>query len=139
MPQSDNLTLDAALKTLKEYSCLETKSAQLPEEKAALRQALLMVAHLADYQNLGICAENREQAFLALASYLNALGYETPADTSQVPEMDGGVYLKFNSKKYSIYIDSYPDKYRGVLVSCQSAANELINATYGHLPLDLFS
>lgn len=140
MPQNQNsLTVAAALKLLKLFSCTETKSVDSDAEKTRLREALLLIVNLADYQNLGICADNPAQAFQALASYLQALGYKIPLDPAEIPSHSNPVYLKFNSQKMSYYLDDYTGKYRGVLVSCQSSESEELNGTYGHLPLDLFA
>ena len=135
----NNLTVAAALKLLKLFSGTETKSVDSEAEKAQLRAALLTVVNLSDSQNLGICADNRTQAIDALASYLQALGYEMPGDPADIPSQENPVYLKFNSQKMSYYLDDYTGKYRGVLVSCQSSESDELNGTYGHLPLDLFA
>lgn len=108
-------------------------------EKVLIRQALLLLTSKSDYQNLGICADSVAQGFLALETYLKALGYEAILDRrADVTSFIGPVYIKFNTQKQSYYLDSYIGKYRGVLVSCQSSQDESINGTYGHLPLDLF-
>ena len=132
-----DLTAAAAQKVLKDFS-LDTL-VESAAEKALVRQALLMIADLSDYQNLGVCADTAEQGFSALASYLEALGYKVTLDRALSPSVAGAVYLKFNTKRESYYLDSYTGQYRGVLVSCQSSDYEEINGTYGHLPLDLFA
>lgn len=134
----DQLTVAAALKLLKLFSCTETKSVDSEAEKTRLREALLLIVNLSDSQNLGICADNPAQALDALASYLQALGYQIPP-AEEIPSHSNPVYLKFNSQKMSYYLDDYTGKYRGVLVSCQSEDSEELNGTYGHLPLDLFA
>lgn len=134
-----NLTVEQAEKILREYSCTNTKLVESDSEKVLLRQALQLIADLADYLNFGICAETTEQGFLALQKYLNGLGYNVPLDTQKSQEIPGSVYIKFNTNKQSFYLDSYNGNYRGVLVSCQSSAREDISGTYGHLPLDLFN
>ncbi|MGL5508894.1 MAG: DUF1824 family protein [Microcoleaceae cyanobacterium] len=48
------------------------------------------------------------------------------------------MYIKFNGMKQTYHLDSYQGEYRGVLVSCQSSDPQMVNGTYGHLPLDLF-
>ncbi|MGK7905365.1 MAG: DUF1824 family protein [Hormoscilla sp.] len=135
--QLTEATVAAALKLLKLFSCTETKSVDSEAEKTRLREALLLIVNLSDSQNLGICADNPAQAFDALASYLEALGYKMPP--GERPSHSNPVYLKFNSQKMSYYLDDYTGKYRGVLVSCQSSESEELNGTYGHLPLDLFA
>lgn len=133
------LTVEQALKLLGEFSCTETKSVDSAAEKAQLRQALLLITRLSDYQNLGVCADTVQQGLLALETYLKALGYNFPLDTTGVNASIAPVYIKFNTLKGSYYLDTYTGKYRGVLVSCQSSESEAINGTYGHFPLDLFS
>jgi hypothetical protein len=49
------------------------------------------------------------------------------------------IYLKFNPQTGLCYASSYEGSHRGVLLSVQSELAEGINATYGHLPLDLFT
>ncbi len=134
-----NLTVEDAQRILKKFSCLDTKLVESAAEKALVRQALSMITDLSDYQNLGVCADTAEQGFSALASYLEALGYKFILDPASMPAVAGAVYLKFNTKRGSSYLDSYTGQYRGVLVSCQSSDYEEINDTYGHLPLDLFT
>lgn len=133
-----NLTVEEAQKILKDFSCMESKSVDSASEKALIRQALLLLTSFSEYHNLGICADSATEGFLALETYLKALGYEAPLDTADIPKVEGSVYLKFNTQRKSYYLDSYTGKYRGVLVSCQSSEYESINGTYGHLPLDLF-
>lgn len=134
----DNLTVESARKTLKAFSCINTKSVDSASEKDSLCQALILFVSKSDYQNFGICADSATEGFLALETYLKALGYQPPIQGSDIASFVGTVYLKFNTQKNSYYLDSYTGKYRGVLVSCQSSQDESINGTYGHLPLDLF-
>jgi len=135
---SNNLTVEEAQKILGNFSCMDTKSVDSESEKALIRQALLLITSESDYQNLGICADSAAQGFLALETYLHALGYAAKLDRSDITSFVGSVYIKFNTQRESYYLDSYTGKYRGVLVSCQSSEDESINGTYGHLPLDLF-
>lgn len=128
------LTVEQAQKILKEFNCVENKSIAV-SEKALVREALLLIASLSDYQILGICADTTAQGLLALKTYSEALGYEADLDLTGV---EGSVYIKFNSKTGLCYLDSYTGKHRGVLVSCQSSESGAINEMYGHLPLDLF-
>lgn len=132
------LTVEAAQQILGDFSCLETKPIKSESEKTLLRQALLLIANLSDYQNLGICADTAEQGFWALNNYLRALGYKASLDPSPATSFTGPVYIKYNTQRVSSYLDTYIGQYRGVLVSCQSSEYESINGTYGHLPLDLF-
>jgi len=45
------------------FSCIDSKSVE--SEKRLLRQALILLTSLSDYQNLGICADTAAQGFLA--------------------------------------------------------------------------
>lgn len=134
----NNLTIEQAQTILASFSCTNTKSVDLESEKALIRQALLLLTSQSDYQNLGICADSVAQGFLALETYLQALGYKSTLDPADTTSVFDPVYIKFNTERQSYYLDSYIGKYRGVLVSCQSSHDESINGTYGHFPLDLF-
>jgi hypothetical protein len=132
------MSIEEALKLLKEYGCIELKIAQLPEEEAALRQAILLVNQGSESINLGICADNAEEGFVSLKSYLQALGYAAPTTLPETNLDQGAVYIKYNTQRLASYLDSYTGTYRGVLISCQSENDQLVG-TYGHFPLDLFS
>lgn len=131
----NNLTVDEALKILKQYSCIQIKTVNSPAEKEQLRAALLLITSTSEWENLGICADNSSTAFATLSSYLKALGYTTKIEN--IPEINRPIYLKYNTQKMSHYLDSYTGAYRGVLVTCFSEENPAIAGTYGHLPLDL--
>jgi len=130
------LTVEAAHKILQAFTCIEQGSPESPPSSALVRQALLLVTRLSDYQMFGICADTVAQGLAALKSYLPALGYNI--DEVTVDSIEGPTYIKFNSKTGLCYASPYPGSHRGVLVSCQSALSNGINETYGHLPLDLF-
>ncbi|MEP0870566.1 DUF1824 family protein [Trichocoleus desertorum AS-A10] len=130
------LTVEAAHKILQAFTCIEQGATESLPSNALVRQALLFVTNLCDYQMVGICADNLTQGLAALKSYLPALGYN--ADEVTVDSIEGPTYIKFNSKTGLCYASPYPGSHRGVLVSCQSALSNGINETYGHLPLDLF-
>jgi Domain of unknown function (DUF1824) len=105
-----------------------------------IREALVFLSTLADYQIFGICADTTTQAALVLESYLNALDQELP-----MPEIESleslaaaGVYLKFNPRTGKCYADTYTGTERGVIVSFHSPEFGEINDTYGNLPLDLY-
>ncbi|MCC3571194.1 MAG: DUF1824 family protein [Microcoleus sp. PH2017_40_RAT_O_B] len=132
------LTVEAAQQILKDFTCLDMQSVASPLEKQALREAILLVASLSDYQMLGVCATSTDEGFAALATYLKALGYDAVLDPSAFAAFSGSVYIKFNTLKGSYYVDGYPGTYRGVLVSCQSSEEGGVSGTYGHLPLDVF-
>jgi hypothetical protein len=132
------MNIDQALNILKSASCTEIKIPATETESDELRQALLLITELCDYEILGICADNLEQALNSLHQYLTAMGYNISELDCNNKEYSEGVYLKYNTQKRSTYIDSYMGKYRGVLISCQTS-NQALMGTYGHLPLNLFS
>lgn len=134
---SKNLTLEEAQAILKEYSYTQIKPVESEAEKQRLRQAILLVCSLSEYENLGICADNTEAGLAALSSYLKALGNTTKFSIENFPQSSTPVYIKFNTQKQSHYLDSYLGSYRGVLISCQSE-DERLTGTYGHFPLDLW-
>ncbi|HLO88081.1 MAG TPA: DUF1824 family protein [Nostocaceae cyanobacterium] len=130
-----NLTVQDAKKVLNKFNCLDIAPVLKPSEKASIRKALVYITSLSDYQILGICAETAQEGILAMKTYSRAFGYEAPSD---LPAIEGPVYIKLNGKNGLCYIDSYAGHHRGVLVSCQSYKEGGINEMYGHLPLDLF-
>lgn len=133
-----NLAVAEALGVLKEYSCIQIKAIESEAEKERLRQALLLITSLSEYENLGICADNPQQGFAVLSSYLRALGYQTIAEEATEADGRDPVYIKFSTKKMSHYLAPYTGSYRGVLISCQSEDDNL-TGTYGHFPLNLFN
>ena len=133
-----NLTVEKAQQILKDFTCLDMQSVASPLEKQSLREAMLLVASLSDYQMLGVCSSSTAEGFLALETYLKALGYQPVFEPNTVSSFAGSVYIKFNTLKGSYYVDGYPGTYRGVLVSCQSSQEGGVSGTYGHLPIDLF-
>jgi hypothetical protein len=134
-PNHPNLTVQDAKKVLNKFNCLDIAPVLKPSEKASIRQALVYITKLSDYQILGICADTAQEGILAMKTYSHAFGYEAPSD---LPAIEGPVYIKLNGKNGLCYIDSYSGHHRGVLVSCQSYQQGGINEMYGHLPLDLF-
>lgn len=135
--QQTTLDVEKALKLLREYSCLQLQTVESQTDQEQLRQALLLITNLSEYETLGVCADHAEQGFTALSNYLKALGYNLPSDRNQLPKQEGAVYIKFNSQTMNYYVDSYTGSYRGVLISCQGE-NDCLLGTYGHFPLDLF-
>lgn len=135
--QPTDLTPYRALKILKSYDCAQVTNTEPLIELEQLRNSLLLVTSLSSSQNLGICADNFQQGFSALASYLEAFGYQSNLEQENISQSSEPVYLKFSTQKMSYYFDKYTGEYRGVLVSCQSE-DDLIAGTYGHFPLDLF-
>ncbi|MDZ7950114.1 MAG: DUF1824 family protein [Nostoc sp. DedQUE12b] len=132
---SQNLTAEEAKKLLNKFNCLDIAPILNSSEKVVVRNALILLTKLTDYQILGICADTAEEGILAMKTYSLALGYEPP-NNLLTPE--GPVYIKLNGKNGLCYLDSYDGHHRGVLVSCQSYDEDGINEMYGHLPLDLF-
>lgn len=135
-PPTD-LTLDKALQILKSYDCARVTNTMALIQPEELRNSLLLVTSLSSSQNLGICADNSQQALITLGSYLAALGYPSNLKQENLDQSSEPVYLKFSTQKMSYYSSKYTGEYRGVLVSCQSD-DDLIAGTYGHFPLDLF-
>lgn len=136
--KNSSLNVEEALSILREYSCIQIKPVNSEAEKQKLRQALLLINGLSDYENLGICADNSHQGYGVLTSYLQGLGYEIKLDSNSFSTSDSPVYIKYNSQKMSHFLDSYTGTYRGVIVSCQSEDDNIVG-TYGHFPLDLFN
>lgn len=135
--QPTELQINEALKLLNLYSLAQVKKIEPQVEKEQLRQAILLVTNLSESENVGICADNAQQGFAALKSYLAALGYQNTIEEDSIPSHQEAVYIKFNTSKMSHYLKEYTGKYRGVLVSCQSEDDKIVG-TYGHFPLDLF-
>ncbi|MBR8831135.1 MAG: hypothetical protein N5P05_003842 [Chroococcopsis gigantea SAG 12.99] len=129
--------IDSALKLIKEYSCVEPKVLETEQDREELRQAIILITHLSDFLNFGICADNPQQALDTLTHYLRALSYEYEPQFAGETVDSSGIYLKFNTRKMSYYLDAYTGTYRGVLISCQGE-NEGLVGTYGHFPLNLF-
>ena len=136
-PTNSNLTVDDALKILKYYSCLQIKIVDFEADKHKLRQAIKIVSSLCETENIGICADNFQEGFTTLKSYLKALGFSEDLEKSANAPKQAPVYIKFNTETMSYYVDYYAGSYRGVLISCQSDNHNLVG-TYGHFPLNLF-
>ncbi len=131
------LTRAEAEKILGAFTCVERTGVQPTSDYNLIRDAIAVVATRSDYQILGICADNAAQALQAMKGYLTALGYEPLKEPSSLSETPG-IYLKFNPKSGRANMEPYAGDHRGVLVSCQSAYEDGVNETFGHLPLDLF-
>lgn len=132
-----DLTISEAKKLLDSFSKTTTKPIQSKEEKEQLQQALKLFSQEADCENLGICADDATQGFVALNNYLQALGYNVELKATDFPDTPAPIYIKFNTQKMSHYFDRYIGDYRGVLISYQSE-DERVSGTYGHLPMNLF-
>ncbi|ACK70477.1 Domain of unknown function DUF1824 [Gloeothece citriformis PCC 7424] len=135
--EEKNLTVEEALKLLREYSCIQVKTVDTGVAKEKLRQALLLITSITDYENIGVCADNAQEGWAALSSYLKALGYNPEVEATADLYEQQPVYIKYNTQKQAHYLDAYSGSYRGVLISCQAEDDALVG-TYGHFPLDLF-
>ncbi len=138
-------SITEAVSLLKKYSCNGVAKVDSPEEKQQLQQALLLVSSLSEWENIGICADDKAAGLKALETYLQALGYKPQLESytyqdvrNQKTAADSSVYIKFNTKKMSYYLDSYLGEYRGVLVAIQAEDDQIVG-TYGYFPLDLFT
>lgn len=130
--------LAAAIAILKEKSCIETPHIESETERETLRQNIQVVSKEADWENIGICADNATSAVESVRQYLGALGYKNDFEVDVTEWADQPVYLKFNTQKMAHYLSDYEGKYRGVLIAVQSEEEDL-QGTYGHFPLDLFA
>ena len=130
--------LTAAIAILNEKSCIETPHIDSESERETLRQNIQLVSKEADWENIGICADNATSAVTSVRQYLAALGYKNDFEVDISEWADKPVYLKFNTQKMALYLDDYEGKYRGVLIAIQSEIDAL-QGTYGHFPLDLFA
>jgi hypothetical protein len=136
MVSSLPMNLDAAQRLLRQFICIERVPIDQLPTLEAIQLAIQQVCDRSDYQIFGICADTAPQAIATLHHYLAALGYSA---RPQPDAIAGCVYLKFNPNTNRCHLDVYTGTHRGVLVSCQSADDEDVNETYGHLPLNLFS
>lgn len=133
---STDLTSQKAQELLRQFICLDREPSSPDLEYALVREALLLAVDRSDFQIFGICADNASQGQQALHSYLTALNRdERPA---VVATTDDAVYIKYNPKTGLCRAEPYTGNHRGVLISCQSAYDDDINETFGHLPIDLF-
>jgi len=107
-------------------------------QKQPVRDALLWLNDMSEYQTLGICAEGLAEAETALKGYVTALSQ--PIQVDLPADQAGAVFLKFNTLKNAWYLDGYSGESRGVLVTYHTSEPELedVNGTYGPFPLDLF-
>ncbi len=133
---SKNLTVQQAQNVLRQFTCLASDSSSLNLDHATVRDALLLVVDRSDYQIFGICADSASQGQRTLHSYLAALDRDERPDV--VATTNDPVYIKYNPRTGLCRAEPYTGNHRGVLVSCQSAYDDDINETFGHLPIDLF-
>ncbi|MBD1858519.1 MULTISPECIES: DUF1824 family protein [Leptolyngbya] len=127
------MTRSEAETILRQFICNDPKT--VTTDYSVLREAVSQVVELSDYQIFGVCAGTAEEGLQALSEYMAAIGYDMP----EIQEIVGEVYIKFNPNLRRSHIEPYVGKHRGVLISCQSAYDDGVNETFGHLPLDLFA
>lgn len=146
MPEStpsfpSDLTFDEAQKVLAAFNCVDVPPKLPPGHRSLVRKALQRIVQLADMQIFGICADTAEAGLAALRQYGKALNCAIAAEPDRRgdPSKGSGVYIKCNPTTGLFYLEPYTGDHRGVLVACQSAAEDGVNCMYGHLPLDLFS
>ena len=124
-----------ARQLLEQYACNDRP--YIPErETPEVIAALTQVVAAADFQTLGVCADNAAEGFSALSCYLLAFGL----GVLSLPESEvrGPIYIKYNTQTGKYYTSHYPGTSRGVLVCCHCESPELISDVFGHFPLDLF-
>ncbi|MEL6601679.1 MAG: DUF1824 family protein [Cyanobacteria bacterium J06614_10] len=136
-PTELNSTLKAIRQRLIKISLGTEPAALSPEQRQSVREDLLWLNDMSEYQTLGICAPSLEAAKTALKAYVAALSQPIRVDIENRP---GAVFLKFNTLKNAWYLDGYTGESRGVLVTYHTTEPELdaVNGTYGPFPLDLF-
>lgn len=134
--QSVNLSRAESETLLRSFDCANPRNKTILSP-TVLRSALLTLNQHADYRIFGICADTAHQAYTTLLEYFAALDeHEISEDC---PDVQGPVYIKFNTKTGFFHVDTYTGEHRGVLVSFQSAYDDGVNDLYGHFPLDLFT
>lgn len=108
------------------------------DQKQSVREALLWLNDMSEYQTLGICADTLAEAETSLKGYVSALSQPIQVDLPS--DQEGAVFLKFNTLKNAWYLDGYSGDSRGVLVTYHTTEPDLddVNGTYGLFPLDLF-
>ena len=132
---TNHLTIADAERILWELSDLDSDSIVL-EQRHQICAALDYLTRQADYHIFGICADRTETAVKSLREYANHFQYELP-DTP-LPNIDNGIYLKYNPRSRRYHTDSYQGQYRGVLISFHTDFTDGYSGTHGHFPLDLY-
>ncbi|MEL7351695.1 MAG: DUF1824 family protein [Cyanobacteria bacterium P01_A01_bin.116] len=130
--------LKAVRQQLITISLMHAPADLLEAQKQPVREALLWLNEISEYQTLGICADTLAAAETSLKGYVAALS--EPIQVDLPSEQEGAVFLKFNTLKNAWYLDGYSGESRGVLVTYHTSEPELddVNGTYGPFPLDLF-
>jgi hypothetical protein len=132
-------TRETAAAFLQKFVCIKGELKLKPEEKTQVREALTVLTQASDYQTLGICADDLAEGVNTLKAYLMGLGYGSSFEIQDFPDTENPVYMKYNTRKHTHYVDAYMGNYRGVLVTFQSDYSDRQSGTYGHFPLDLFA
>jgi hypothetical protein len=131
------MTIQAAERVLLELKDLDV-NANI-EQRDRIQYALATLMPSSDYQIFGVCAASQAEGVLALESYAEYFGYLLiPGTTESLPQTEGSVYLKYNPRTRSCYIEGYTGTHRGVLVSFHSDVEDGYKGTHGHFPLNLF-
>lgn len=135
--QDPTAKLKAIRQGLIAISLLHTPTELSDAQAQSIREALLWLNDMSEYQTLGICAGSLAEAEAALKGYVAALSQPINVD---IPEQSGAVFLKFNTLKNAWYVDGYSGESRGVLVTYHTTEPEMddVNGTYGPFPLELF-
>lgn len=128
-------TLQSQRKALIPFSLLITPPDLSPTEQTTIQQTLKCFDQVADYETLGVCADDLASAKGAMEAYLKAFGISVSLD---IPTRTGSVYLKFNTLNGQWYLDDYTGPSRGMLVTFHASDVEEISGTYGPFPLGLF-
>ena len=140
MSDPTNPAIPTAQHLLRQFMCIDLGASTEGLDPETVRSAVQTVAQASEYQIFGVCADNAVQGIKALHAYLEGLGYTARPELAATAgaAIAGPIYIKYNPKLDRCHNDRYIGEHRGVLVSCQSAYEEDVNETFGHLPLDLF-
>jgi len=130
--------LKAVRKQLIRISLHSSPHSLSADQQQSVREALLWLNDISEYQTLGICADSTADAKSALQNYVAALS--SPIQVDLPAEQTGPVFLKFNTLKNTWYLDGYSGESRGVLITYHTSEEEMadVNGTYGPFALDLF-
>ncbi|MGK7911201.1 MAG: DUF1824 family protein [Synechococcus sp.] len=112
-----------------------------PDYYADIKDALREVVAASDFLTCGVCADSSAEGYAALSRYLAALHTSETgilSSAGQQSEINGPIYIKYNTQTSKYYESNYPGTARGVLVCCHVSEPEMMSDMYGHLPLDLF-
>ena len=134
---STHLTDQTAQGLLRQFICVDRQPSSPQLDYATVREALLWVVDRSDFQLFGICADNLRSRAAGSSSLFSRFRARAK-DRRRCESSEGVVYLKYNPKTGRCHAEPYTGNHRGVLVSCQSAEEDDINETFGHLPIDLF-